>query len=110
MANFLLRAALLSMGLLFAVSLALAVLLLVALWLARAAWARLTGQPVTPWVMRFDPRAGFERYRAAAERSTGPSAADMANARARGESARSPVAPGASDVTDVHARPVSRGE
>ena len=110
MANFLVRAVLLLMGLLFAASLALAVLLLVAVWLVRAAWARLTGRPVTPWVMRFDPRAGFERFRAAAERSAGPSAADVANARARGQSAGSPVASGAAgDVTDVHARPVSRG-
>lgn len=114
MLNFFLRAVLLLMGLVFAASLAVAVLLLMAFWALGAGWARLTGRPVTPWVMRFDPRAGFEQFRAAAARQTGPSPADVANARARGESAGSPVAsapvPRAEGVTDVQARPVSRGE
>lgn len=111
MLNFVFRAVLLLVGLVFSASLALAMLLLVAVWMVRAAWARLTGQPVRPWVMRFDPRAGFERFRSAAERSAKPSAADVANARARGESARAPVPRGdVGDVTDVRARPVSRAE
>lgn len=110
MLQFLLRVVLFFMGLLFAASLAVAALLLVAAWMARAGWARLTGRPVTPWVMRFDPRAGFDRFRAAG-RAAGPSAADVANARARGGSARSPGAFGdAGTVTDVRARPLSRGE
>ena len=110
MLHLLLRVALFFISLLFAASLAVAVLLLVARWMARAGWARLTGRPVTPWVMRFDPRSGFERFRAAG-RAPEPSAADVANARARGESARSPVAFGdAGAVTDVRGRPVSRGD
>lgn len=110
MLNFLLRLVLFFVGLLFAASLAVAVLLLAAVWGLRYGWARLTGQPVRPWVMRFDPRHGFDRFRAAA-RPAEPTAADVAAARARGEAADSPVRlrdPGR--VSDVEARPVSRGE
>lgn len=63
--NFLVRLVLLAAGLLFAASLALAVVLLLAVWSLRMLWARLTGRPVTPFVMRVDPRGGFNRmYRA----------------------------------------------
>jgi hypothetical protein len=110
MINFLFRLVLFVMGLVFAASLAVAVLLLAAVWGLRYGWARLTGQPVKPWVMRFDPRGGFDRFRAA-RRPAEPTAADLAGARARGEAQDSPVRlrdPGS--VTDVQARPVSRGE
>jgi hypothetical protein len=110
MLNFLLRLILFFMGLVLAASLAVAVLLLAAVWGVRYGWARLTGQPVQPWVMRFDPRHGFDRFRAAT-RPAEPTAADVAGARARGEAADSPVRlrdPGR--VTDVEARPASRGE
>ena len=110
MINFLLRLVLFLVGLVFAASLAVAVLLLAAVWGLRYGWARLTGQPVRPWVMRFDPRGGFDRFRAAA-RPAEPSAADVAAARARGQAADSPVR--LSDparVTDVEARPVSRND
>ncbi len=106
MMNFILRVILFFMGLVLAASLAVAVLLLATVWGLRYGWARLTGKPVTPWVMRFNPGAGFDRFRQAA-RPAAPSASDVANARARGESVRSPVAlGGADDVTDVRARPV----
>ena len=63
--GFLLRLVLIAAGLLFAASLAVVVLLLAALWGLRYLWARLTGQPVLPFVMRVDPRGGFNRmYRA----------------------------------------------
>lgn len=107
MFNFLLRAVLFLLGLVFAASLLCAVTLLAAIWALRAGWARLTGRPVTPWVMRFNPRSGFDRFTSAA-RPAEPSAADVANARARGESVRTPIALGdAQDVTDVRARPAS---
>ncbi|MGR4867251.1 hypothetical protein ACIPRI_00115 [Variovorax sp. LARHSF232] len=107
MFNFLLRVILFMLGLVFAASLAVAVLLLGALWALRYGWARLSGKPVTPWVMRFHPGQGFDRFRAAAQPAE-PSAADVANARARGESVRSPVVLGdAGDVTDVRARPAA---
>lgn len=113
MLNFLLRVVLFLMGLLFAASVAVAALLLLAVWMVRYGWARLTGRSVAPWAVmfgnRFDPRAGFERFRAAAAGSRGPSAAEVANARARGEPVRSPVAVGdaGGGVSDVRSRPVA---
>jgi hypothetical protein len=110
MMNFILRVILLLLGLVFAASLAVAVMLLAAVWGVRYAWGRLTGKPVTPWVMRFNPRSGFEKFRHATQPAE-PTAADVVSARARGESVRSPITLGpADDVTDVRARPVSRGE
>lgn len=107
--NFILRVILLLLGLVFAASLAVAALLLAAVWGVRYAWGRITGKPVTPWVMRFNPRSGFDRFRHAAQPAE-PTAADVVSARARGESVRSPVVLGpADDVTDVRARP-ARGD
>ena len=108
MLNFILRVVLFFLGLVVAASLVCAVLLLAAVWSLRAGWAKITGKPVTPWVMRFNPRSGFDRFTAAG-RAPEPTAADVTNARARGESVRSPIALGdADDVTDVRARPVTR--
>ncbi|WP_296791563.1 hypothetical protein [Variovorax sp.] len=108
--NFILRVILVMLGLVFAASLAVAVVLLAAVWGVRYAWGRLTGKPVTPWVMRFNPRSGLERFRSAAQPAE-PSAADVANARARGESVRSPLLrERGGNVTDVQARPATRGE
>ncbi|KAF1072906.1 MAG: hypothetical protein GAK39_00251 [Variovorax sp.] len=110
MMNFILRVILVMLGLVFAASLAVAVVLLAAVWGVRYAWGRLTGKPVTPWVMRFNPRSGLERFRSAAQPAE-PSAADVANARARGESVRSPLLrERGGNVTDVQARPATRGE
>jgi hypothetical protein len=114
MLNFLIRVVLLFMGLLFAVGLAVAALVMVAMWMVRTGWARLTGKPSMPWtamfINRFDPRTGFERFRAAAATRGGPSAAEVASARARGEPVKSPVGHGGrgrGDVTDVRPRPVA---
>lgn len=115
MINFLLRVVLFFVGLMFAFSLAVAALLLLTVCMLRMGWAKLTGKPVPPWAVmfgqRFDPRQGFERFRAAAgAKASGPSAADVTAARARGESVRSPAPKlareRAGDVTDVHARPL----
>ena len=108
MFNFLLRVVLFFIGLVVAAGRLCAVLVLAAAWMLRAGWARLTGRPVTPWVMRFNPRSGFDRFTAAG-RPAEPTAADVTNARARGESVHSPIALGdPEDVTDVRARPASR--
>jgi len=109
MMNFIFRVILLLLGLVFAASLAVAVTLLAAVWGVRYAWGRITGKPVTPWMAsmggRFNPRSGFDRFRNAAQPAE-PNAADVANARARGESVRSPLSlRPAGDVTDVRARP-----
>src|ERR1700712_5621691 len=105
MFNFLVRVLLFFMGLVLAARLAVAVLFLAALWILRSAWARLTGKPVTPWVMRFKPGSGFDAFRQAAKPAP-PNAADVVNARARGESVEQPVRIRStpSDVTDVMAK------
>lgn len=97
------------MGLLLFLSLLAAVAVLALVWSARAVWARLTGRPVTPWVMRMDPRTGFGTVfrsadRSAAGRSAPMPAADAAEAAA--PSRRGGVLPGAADVSDVEAREV----
>ena len=91
--TFVFRLLLLVAGLLFAASLAVAAVLAVAFWGARAAWAKLTGQPVMPFIVRIDPRGGFDRM-----------------ARRAGQESRTPRAdalqPGRkiADVTDVEPR------
>jgi hypothetical protein len=73
--SFLLRLFLVAAGLLFAASMAVAAVLMLAVWGVRAAWAKLTGRPVTPFVVRIDPRDGFERmYRRAGQKSPTPRA------------------------------------
>ena len=62
LARFFLRLLLLALGLVFAAFLVLAVVLLAAIWALRAGWARLTGRPVTPWVMRYRPQDGWSRF------------------------------------------------
>ena len=110
MVNFLFRLVFFAFGLLFALALTVALLLLAAVWGLRYFWARLTGRPIQPWVMRFDPRGGFDRFRAAA-RPAEPTAADVVGARARGEAADSPIRLRDPDViTDVQARPTGRHE
>ena len=47
------------MGVVLFLSLVAAVMVLALVWALRAGWARLTGKPVTPWVMRMDPRTGL---------------------------------------------------
>ena len=96
--TFILRLFLLAAGLLFAASLALAALLMLAVWTVRAAWAKLTGKPVVPFVVRIDPRAGFEQMyrRGATEGSRTPRADSVRRGRPAG------------DVTDVEARSPER--
>ena len=95
--TFLLRLFLTVAGLLFAASLAVASVLLLAFWGARALWAKLTGRPVTPFIMGIHPRSGFERmYRRAQQGSRTPRADAVRPAR------------NSTDVTDVEARPPAR--
>jgi hypothetical protein len=63
-----LRLGLLLAGLVFFASVLIAGLLLLSVWLLRALWAKVTGQPVQPWVFQMmrrppwqqaDPRTGF---------------------------------------------------
>jgi hypothetical protein len=60
--NLLLRVVLVLAGLVFAASLAAAGAVMLALWGARAAWARLTGRPVAPFVVRMRPSGAFSAF------------------------------------------------
>lgn len=88
--TFILRLFLLAAGLVFAASLAMAAVLMLAVWAVRAGWAKLTGKPVAPFIVRMDPRGGFERMYRRGERASATPRADS-------------VRPGRNvgDVTDV---------
>ena len=91
--SFLLRLFLVAAGLLFAASLAVAFVLMLGVWSVRAGWAKLTGRPVAPFIIRINPRAGFRRmYRRAEQGSRTPRADALRPGRQEG------------DVTDVHYR------
>jgi|JI6StandDraft_1071083.scaffolds.fasta_scaffold219353_2 hypothetical protein len=93
--RFVIRLVLLAAGLVFALSLLVAGSLLLLVWGLRRLWARLTGQPVTPFVMRLHPRDGFGAvFRAA---GGGPR-------RRQDEPVASPRQ-ALGDVTDVQAKP-----
>ncbi len=49
-------------GLVIAASLAALLALGVTAWALRAGWARLTGRRAAPFVVRFGPRQGFDRW------------------------------------------------
>ncbi len=91
--NILLRLVLAAAGLVFAAVVALMLLAVLSVWLLRAAWARLTGRPVAPFIVRMGPRRAFEEMvrRAAPSRPSRTPRADAAGGPRR------PVA----DVTDV---------
>jgi hypothetical protein len=66
-----LRVGLLVAGLVFFLSLLAAASLLLMVWLLRALWARLTGQPVSPWTFKVNREAMWNRfYRAPGQRPT----------------------------------------
>ncbi len=108
------RLVVVAMGLVLFVSLLAAVMVLALVWTLRAGWARLAGQPVTPWVMRMDPRTGFSTaFRSTQRWSTATrAAAQGAGDGTQGtEGPEEPVAsrrggilPGAAQVSDVEAR------
>jgi len=105
----LVRLLVVAMGVVLFLSLLAAVLVLALAWALRAGWARITGRPVTPWVMRMDPRTGFSAmYRSSerwsASRHAAPTASDSAAEDVA--SRRGGVLPGAAEVTDVEARDV----
>lgn len=95
---FLLRLALLAAGLVFAASLAVVFVFLLAAWGLRAGWARLTGRPVTPFIMRMGPGRAFGDMMRRAQRTAAPSRTPRADAAAG-------FRPRVADVTDVDARP-----
>ena len=104
----LLRVVVIAMGLVLFASLLVAVMVLALVWSLRAAWARITGRPVTPWVMRMDPRTGFSTaFRSTQRWSSAPRAAASPPDEGAPEAAasrRGGILPGAGEVTDVEAR------
>ncbi|MDB5893272.1 MAG: hypothetical protein JWQ88_803 [Rhodoferax sp.] len=105
--RFVLRLLLVGVALVFAASLLVVVMLLASAWGVRAMWARLTGRPVTPWVMRVDPGAGWQSVFRAGERwqPRGRAAAPggpTVNGQGRGRPDLLDVA----DVTDVQVKEV----
>jgi len=110
-----LRVLVVGMGLVVFLSLLAVVLVLGTAWALRAGWARLTGRPATPWVMRVDPRTGFRTVFTQSQRwsqTGGRPAADSAEGAAGAHPGEAPasrrgsVLPGAADVTDVEPREV----
>ena len=94
--NLLLRIVLVLAGVVFAASVAVVGALVFALWGLRAAWARLTGRPVAPFIVRVDPFGAFggvaRRARPAGTRTP------------RADAVRGRLA----DVTDVEPKPPVR--
>lgn len=84
------------MGAVLFLSLLGAACILALIWGARALWARLTGRPITPWVMRMDPRSGWSTVRRSTARWT---------ARPGG-AAGGMQRPDMADVTDVQPREI----
>jgi flagellar biosynthesis protein FlhB len=94
--RFIVRLALVAAGLLFAASVAVAVTLMLVGWTLRAGWAKLTGRPVSPFVVRIDPRRGFERMYSRAADTRTPRADSVQPHRA------------VADVTDVEPKTTGR--
>jgi hypothetical protein len=60
--GFVLRVGLLLAGLVFFVSLLAAALVVLVYWLLRALWAKLTGQPVSPWTFQVNRQDVWNRF------------------------------------------------
>jgi hypothetical protein len=104
------RLVVVAMGGVLFLSLLAAAMVLALVWVLRAGWARLTGKPVTPWVMRMDPRTGFsaafrstQRWSAGGRGAPGSAGQDAAQEEPAA-SRRGGILPGAAEVTDVEVR------
>jgi hypothetical protein len=91
--TFILRLVFVVAGLVFAAGLAVVFAVVIAVWILRAGWSKLTGKPVSPFVVRVDPRGGFERMVRRGGDKSGTSAQDGLRTR-----------PPAGGVTDVEYR------
>jgi hypothetical protein len=60
--GFVVRVGLLLAGLVFVASLMAAGFVILILWLLRALWAKLTGQPVSPWTFQMNRQAMWQRF------------------------------------------------
>jgi Zn-dependent protease with chaperone function len=84
------RLSLLAAALIFMAGLLFVAALLLSLWLLRALWAKLTGQPVQPWVFKMNRADLWQRaYRGAAPGAN------------RGQTPEDVIDAEVTDVTDV---------
>jgi hypothetical protein len=102
----LLRLVLLAVGLVFFASVAVAMAVLWLAWSLRMGWARLTGRPVSPFVMGVDPRQGFAMYRRAREQQR--ARAGSRTPRADATRAHTPAGGRSLQVSDVEPREPGR--
>lgn len=96
---FVIRLLLVAVGAVFALAVLCGIAVLLLVWAVRRTWARLTGRPVAPWVLKTDPLAVW-RQAAAFRRGAGfqPRAdGDIASASGAGPGRRRELG----DVTDV---------
>lgn len=110
------RIVMLAVGVVFFLSLLMLACVLAAVWGARALWAKLTGQPVTPWVMPMRAASSWASMAQSAGGFSGMSGHAQSQAEAKEEA--TPFAPSAGskrggilakvagDVSDVQAREV----
>lgn len=90
-----LRLLVIAMGAVLFLSLLVAASVLALAWGLRALWARVTGRPMTPWVMRMDPRHGFSTVYRSTARWTSHTASKAKSSVGR-----------LGDVTDVEPREI----
>lgn len=93
--NLLVRVLLLLAGLVFGASLAAVAAAMFTLWGLRAAWASLTGRPVTPFIMRMRPFGAFDQMVRRTPAASRTPRADSISGRM-------------ADVTDVEPKPPVR--
>ena len=101
------RIGLLVVGGVFFLCLLMVVALLAVLWGARALWAKITGQPVTPWVMpAMRQGAAWNMYRAGQWGGAAAEATDESAPFATSGKRGGVLADTAKDITDVQPREV----
>lgn len=84
LASWVFRLSLLAAALIFLLGLLFAASVLLVLWLLRALWAKLTGQPVQPWVFKMHQSDLWQRaYRASAPGARGRPTADVIDAEVK---------------------------
>ncbi len=99
--GFILRLGLLLAGLVFVATILLLAGLMLVLWMLRALWAKLTGQPVSPWTFQAHRMADWQRFYRGARRpgdAQDPQASTTAKDRQQG------------DVVDVEIKRLDEGD
>jgi hypothetical protein len=94
--GFVVRVGLLLAGFVFFASLLAAGFVVMILWLLRALWAKLTGQPVSPWTFQVNRQAVWQRFNQGGFGQTdgaGASAVDVVDVQATDVSVVTDVEP-----------------